>query len=216
MIPENNDDHLKWLGRDYKVEDQHPYPDLLPKDLEILIVGSFPSKAPKYFNFFYGSKFNQFWPIISGVYRHGFQHKTGDAAAKERADFLRAKHIGLTDMLTKCYRYKDRSGDESLFPISYKNILALLDEHKSIKRLVFTGRQYIMGPLGLFITVLYQHDLEPEEFSKDELKNLVGVFYYGDREIEIMVPYSPSARFAKRADYDFQHMIKMYRKCLST
>ena len=215
MRPENSDDQLKWMGRDYKVEKDHPYPDFMPNGIKTLIIGSFPSKASKYFDFFYGSKMNRFWPIIEGVYGHEFEHKRGSEAVREREDFLRTKLIGLTDIITQCYRHRDRSGDESLFPISLKNIPQVLDEHRSITRLVFTGRQYIIGPLGLFITSLYQQRMELEEFHKDDLKNLIGVFYYGDRKIEIMVPYSPSARFAERSDYDFQHMIKMYKRCLS-
>lgn len=214
-MTENNDDALKWMGRYYSVEKGHPYPDLLPLGMKILIIGSFPSKARKYFEDFYGSRRNQFWPIISSVFRHEFVHKTGSPAAEERRRFLATQLIGLTDMLTACYRYNNLSGDESLFPISWKDILTILDKHPTITRLVFTGRQYITGPLGLFITYLHQLDKEIENLASNRLKNLIGMFYHNSRTIEIMVPYSPSARLAEKPDYDFEHMEKMYRECLS-
>lgn len=210
-----NNDYLALMGKDYTVIKEHPYPDLLPVGVKILVIGSFPSNAAKNFNYFYGSKLNRFWHIISEVYSHEFKFQKGLLAAEEREDFLRINKIGLTDMINQCYRYKNGSTDESIFPISLKDILAIMDEHSTISRLVFTGRQYINGPLGLFITLLHQNDMELEGLCLDDLKIPVGIFDYRGHKIEIMAPYSPSATFAQQPDYDFQHVIKMYKRCLS-
>jgi G:T/U-mismatch repair DNA glycosylase len=211
----NDDKIYHWSGRDHEVIKEHPYDDLLPVGMKILIIGSFPSNAPRHFDLFYGSKVNRFWDLISGVYRHDFVHKKNSPAADERREFLGAKKLGLTDMLTQCYRYRKRSGDEFLSPVAFKDIFRLLEAYPTVVRLVFTGRQFIIGPLGLFITYLHQRDYGIEELQKDKLGNLTGKLSYKDRSIDIRVPYSPSARLAENPDHDFQDMVRMYRDCLS-
>jgi len=202
-----------WNKRHYSVE-SHPYEEFIPEDAEYLVIGSFPSKGEKYFEFFYGSTVNQFWNVLSAVYSHGFKRPTGDSAIKERRSFLKEHRIGITDMLVKCYRFKNSSGDENLRPIIFRNLFEILDRRPNIRRLIFTGRYYIIGPLGLFITYLHQHNLELDDLDKEASGLLSGQWLFKqDRPISIMVPISPSPRAAENSDLNFDDLVKMYKRC---
>jgi G:T/U-mismatch repair DNA glycosylase len=202
-----------WKERHYTIE-PHPYGEFIPTDTEFLMIGSFPSKGEKYFDFFYGSKVNQLWNILSVVFGHNFKKPTGKAAEKERGNFLETRGIGMTDMLEKCYRYQNKSGDENLYPIIFRDIFEILERRPKIRRLIFTGRYYIIGPLGLFITFLQQHGQELDDLTNDGSGLLSGTWHYKPgRSINIMVPISPSPRAAEYSELSFDDLVKMYKKC---
>lgn len=207
------EDKHSWEEKYYKVE-EHPYPDHIPDQAVFLIIGSFPSHQKNAnFKFFYGGKGNRFWPLLSKVFEDDFLYQDGEEAVLERKALLDKHRIGITDMITKCYRYQARSGDENLYPIRLKAILQLLDEHKSIKRIIFTGRLHIIGPLGLFRTYLHQHDKVLGKMRTSALDNLEGEYHHNGRLIEIMVPYSPSKRFSEDERLNFAYLLERYQKC---
>lgn len=199
----------------YEIE-EHPFETFVPENAEVLIIGTFPTHNNNHrFNFFYSGKDNSFWSIIEQVFKLSFQHDIGNKAVEERKAFLKSKGIGITDMHEKCYRKNGYSTDENLFPIILKDIFAILDEHASIKRIVLTSRTEVFGALGLLKTYFLQKGLELEQPEKRTDKVLEGSFVYKEREIEVLVPYSPSPRLIEKGTTTMEELVKMYRQCLT-
>jgi G:T/U-mismatch repair DNA glycosylase len=196
--------------------EEHPFETFVPSNAKILIIGTFPTHNNNHrFNFFYSSKDNSFWAIMEKVFKHNFKYNEGKNAVQERKVFLQLKAIGITDMHEKCYRKNGCSTDENLFPIVLKDIFALLDEHHSINRIVLTSRTEVFGALGLFKTYFLQKGLELEQPEKRQDKVLEGSFVYNEREIEVLVPYSPSPRLIEKGTTTMDELVKMYRHCLT-
>jgi G:T/U-mismatch repair DNA glycosylase len=207
---------MSWKKPDkYEIE-EHPFETFVPENAKFLIIGTFPTHSNNHrFNFFYSGKDNLFWSIIEQVFRHTFQHDTGNKAAEERKAFLKSEGIGITDMHEKCYRKNGYSTDENLFPIILKDIFAILDEHTSLKRIILTSRTEVFGALGLLKTYFLQKGLELEQPEKRTDKVLEGGFIYHERAIEVLVPYSPSPRLIEKGTTTMEELVKMYRHCLT-
>ena len=207
---------MSWKKKDtYEVE-EHPFETFVPSNAKFLIIGTFPTHKNNFrFKFFYSGKDNTFWNIIEKVFNNSFKHNDGDKAVEERKTFLKSKTIGITDMHEKCYRKNSHSTDENLFPIILKDIFSILDEHTTIKRIILTSRTEVFGALGLFKTYFLQKGLELEQPEKQQDKVLEGSFIYKEREIEVLVPYSPSARVFESNDISPEEAVHMYRHCLT-
>ncbi len=162
-----------------KVE-QHPFKDFLPKGVKYLIIGSFPGpkkiwKTP----WFYGSKYSQFWKIMEVLY--GRSYKLGSFSEKRNLFFK--LNVGVTDIFKAVKRVKGNASDGNLVPVKYNEILALLQRHKSIKKVLFTS--------------VFARDHYEKRFP---LKNNAVSF--------VTLP-SPSPRYAK---VSLQKKINSYRK----
>ncbi len=207
---------MSWKKKDtYEVE-VHPFETFVPSNAMFLIIGTFPTHKNNFrFNFFYSGKDNSFWNIIEKVFKPTFLYDTGDKAVDERKAFLKSKGIGITDMYEKCYRKNGYSTDENLFPIILKDIFSILDEHASIKRIILTSRTEVFGALGLLKTYFLQKGLELEHPEKRSDKVLEGSFIYQEREIEILVPYSPSGRVFESNNITPDEVVQMYRHCFT-
>ena len=128
--------------------------------------------------------------------------------------FLESNGIGLTDMLTKCYRHKGRSQDQYIFPIQLNDIFALLDEYKSITTIILTSRTKVIGARGLFETYFYLNEREPpllRTFGDNVI--LEGSFTLENREIEVLVPYSTSATVIEEKRATLNDLVRMYKCC---
>jgi G:T/U-mismatch repair DNA glycosylase len=198
----------------YEIE-EHPFETFVPLNSKYLIIGTFPThKKNSKFKFFYSGKDNSFWNIVEKVFDHSFIYKEGDKAVEERKTFLKSKAIGITDMHEKCYRRNGYSTDENLFPIILKDIFAILNEHHSIKRIILTSRTEVFGALGLLETYFLQRGLQLEHPKKRKDKVKEGSFVYKEREIEILVPYSPSPRLIENGTTTMEELVKMYSNSL--
>lgn len=76
----------------------HPFKPFVPDNAKVLIVGSFPGKdiTKKKLDeddWFYGTKRNQFWDIISGVY------KTELKTAADKKELFNKKGIAIADII---------------------------------------------------------------------------------------------------------------------
>lgn len=192
--------------------EKHPFDDFILNSTERLIIGSFPThRKNRMFEFYYGSQSNHFWPIISEVFKTRFDYISGNSAIEERKQFAKAYKIGFTDMLECCYRMNESSGDENLYPVKWKDIIEILEKHQSIKSLIFTSRTEAIGALGLFKTLLFQKGMKIPIFEKFE-GVLEGNFELNNRNIEIIVPYSPSNRNIKN---NTKKVVKMYGYALN-
>ena len=118
----------------------HPFKPFVPVNATVLIVGSFPGrditqKKLSEDDWFYGTKRNQFWNIISEVY--SMELKT--AAAKKQ--LFTAKRIAIADIILQARRNAINNSDTNLEVIAYndkaiKKILA----HASFKHIFFTSK----------------------------------------------------------------------------
>lgn len=131
----------------------HPFKAFIPENVVVLIVGSFPGREVTHKilsddEWFYGSKRNQFWKIISGVYGTALE-------TKEDKQSLFQKHgIGIVDIFLKVKRKDNTNMDSSLKVVEYNNmeIKKILEKH-SIKAIFFTSKFVEKQFLSLFPSV---------------------------------------------------------------
>ena len=118
----------------------HPFQPFIPTNATILIVGSFPGrditqKELEKDDWFYGTKRNQFWNIISGVYNIELKN------AADKKELFTIKGIAIADIILKARRNAVNNSDANLEVIAYndraiKNILA----YTSFQHIFFTSR----------------------------------------------------------------------------
>jgi len=118
----------------------HPFKPFVPTNATVLIVGSFPGKdiTQKELHkddWFYGTKRNQFWNIISGVY--GTELKT----TLTKKELFTKKGIGIADIILKACRNEKNNADTNLEVITYndKAIRKIL-AHSSFEHIFFTSK----------------------------------------------------------------------------
>ncbi|HUZ59542.1 MAG TPA: uracil-DNA glycosylase family protein [Hanamia sp.] len=118
----------------------HPFKAFIPENVTNIIVGSFPGRevTHKILNkdeWFYGSKRNQLWKIISGVYGADLQTRT------EKQDLFKKHGIGMVDIFLKIKRKEDNNMDSNLEIIEFndKAIKSIL-KNQNIKKIFFTSK----------------------------------------------------------------------------
>lgn len=122
--------------------DTHPFEPFIKNDTKYLIVGTIP---PHRFcinrledddvNWFYGSKDNSFWEIISSV----FDVDLNDLdSIEKRKEFSTKNYIGFIDLFHQIYRHKQSSSDSDIIPISFKDIFKYI-ENTEIDTILFTS-----------------------------------------------------------------------------
>ena len=118
----------------------HPFKAYVPENATVIIVGSFPGREITHKElseneWFYGSKRNQFWKIISGVYEADIPSK------KEKQALFKEHGIGIVDIFLKIKRTQNNNMDSSLEVIEFndKEIAAIL-KNPGIKKVFFTSR----------------------------------------------------------------------------
>ncbi len=118
----------------------HPFKPFVPANATVLIIGSFPGrditqKKLGEDDWFYGTKRNQFWDIISGVY------KTELRTATDKKELFSKKGIAIADIILRAKRNATNNSDSNLEVIGYndeaiKNILT----HTTFKHIFFTSK----------------------------------------------------------------------------
>jgi len=111
----------------------HPFDSIVFPDTEILILGTFPSVDSFEKAFYYAHPRNQFWPILSKL--TGYPVNNRD----QKIWLLKEAKIGLWDMVAGCSR--SNSLDSSLRGIEVNDIPGLLERHRGIRKVLFTGRK---------------------------------------------------------------------------
>ena len=137
-------------------EDTHPFEPFINSETKFLIVGTIP---PHRFcnkelingdiDWFYGSKDNSFWEIISSV----FDVELNDLdSIEKRKEFSENNKIGFIDLFHQIYRHKESSSDSDIIPISFKDIFKYI-ENTNIDSILFTSE--------------YVHNLSTSLFSEN-------------------------------------------------
>lgn len=118
----------------------HPFKAFVPENATTLIVGSFPGREVTHRvldkeEWFYGSKRNQLWKIISGVYKTDLQTRT------EKQNLFKAHGIGMVDIFLRIKRKEDNNMDSTLEVIEFndKEITIIL-QNPLIKKIFFTSK----------------------------------------------------------------------------
>lgn len=112
----------------------HPFKPIIFDDSILLVLGTFPSFDSLKNNFYYGHRQNQFWKLLSFVFKED-EPKTID----EKLSFLKKYKVALWDMVDSCQR--ENSLDSSLKKIKINDIEHILKKYPNIKAIYFTGRK---------------------------------------------------------------------------
>jgi len=113
----------------------HPFEPVIFEDSEILILGTFPSIKSFENEFYYSHPKNQFWKILSLI----FKEKEPETI-EEKTAFLKRHKIALWDSICECVREKENSRDDNLKDIKPCTIDALLKKYPNIKKIAVTSR----------------------------------------------------------------------------
>lgn len=128
----------------------HPFKAFIPKNVRVLIVGSFPGKEVTHKilsedEWFYGSKRNQFWKIISGVYETNLETKA------EKQNLFEKHGIGIVDIFLKVKRKGSNNMDSNLEIVKYNDeAIKEILKNKAIKTIFFTSKFVQKTFLSLF------------------------------------------------------------------
>jgi len=118
--------------------EKHPFEPFVPKQSEVLILGSFPGKEStqekRIDDWFYGASRNQFWKIIEIVYETELKSK-----ANKQALFENLK-IAMTDIIESCERKENKNSDKNLFNKKYNREIEKIIKKHQIQKLLFTSK----------------------------------------------------------------------------
>ncbi len=127
----------------------HPYREYIPKDASKLIIGTIPPFRfcvsgekrlyPRDVDFYYGSRDNGFWSLISEVTQVKLCYENTKKAVDQRKRLLRKLDAGITDIVEKCIHKDGRSDDASLEIIELKALRKLLMDYPNIEELIYTS-----------------------------------------------------------------------------
>jgi hypoxanthine-DNA glycosylase len=172
----------------------HPYKPFVPKCATKLILGSLPpwrftvdddQEVNKLKNlqdgdidFYYGSRSNRFWMILSEV----FKLKSPDTPDKIKM-LLRNRKIAISDVVHRCRREPPRSAlDQDLRNVEFNHgIKDILIKNPSIKTILFTS---------LFVEKLFHESFSA--FAEKDNSNKGIILQDDGRRIKTVVLYSPS------------------------
>lgn len=118
----------------------HPFKAFIPENASVIILGTFPGKDVTHKelsedDWFYGTKRNQFWKILSGVY------ETELSGKKDKQDLFKKHGIGIADIFLKIKRTGNNNTDSNLQVIEFndKELKQVLENLK-IKKVFFTSK----------------------------------------------------------------------------
>jgi hypoxanthine-DNA glycosylase len=118
----------------------HPFKPYVPRNATVLIIGSFPGRDITQSHmhsdaWFYGTRRNQFWDIISSVY--GVELKS----TKEKKELFDKVGIAIADIFLTARRKIENNSDSSLDVISYNDeALGKILKNRSFKSIFFTSK----------------------------------------------------------------------------
>ena len=153
---------------------QHPFQPFIPKGTTKFIVGTLP--PPRFsggelkdgdVNFCYGSIDGLLWPVLNEIFNLNLVFETTEKAIKQRKDFLRAKHIGVYDIVDYGFRDKIDASDLGLKDITLRPLIEVLEKYPKIDTLIFTGGNSKNGPEYFFRQILKIYNLKLEQVRSE-------------------------------------------------
>ncbi|WP_245871822.1 uracil-DNA glycosylase family protein [Sediminicola luteus] len=165
--------------------------------MEKLIVGTLP--PPRFstgalkagdVHFCYGSKDGLLWPILDRIFDLGLVYEDSQYAITQREHFLKSRKIGVCDIVSKAYRTKIDASDLGMQKAELRDVLGVLREYQSIKRILFTGGNSKNGPEYFFRKQLKLAGNNLEVVSNDIPR--IHRFTLDDRVVETVSLTAPS------------------------
>jgi len=120
------------------VIETHPFEAFIPKNIQCLIVGSFPGKEQTQTtldetHWFYGAPRNQLWKILEIVYKRELKNR------QQKQKLFEDAGIGIVDVIKSCIRKEGTNLDENLQIREYnKEVIERILEH--LPNVLFTSR----------------------------------------------------------------------------
>lgn len=169
----------------------HPYKPFIPQGATKLIVGTMPPyrfciKPQELFdndvNFYYGSKDNYFWNLMTEVTSTQLDYKNSEEAVNQRKALLTKLNIGITDIVEKCTHNDGKSDDASLKEITHKPIKELLLQNPKIDTLIYTSA----------FVIKQINQLADKSYHEWKIPRKVGIATINGKKYNVIVLYSPS------------------------
>jgi len=176
---------------------KHPYQPFIPKETTKLIVGTIP--PPRFstgglfeedVNFCYGSKYGLLWPIFDRVFNLNLEYQNSQNAIDQRKEFLIQHKIGICDIVESCERERVDASDLGMKNIKLRNLTHFLNQHPTIKTILFMGGNSKNGPEYFFRKHLKLNSLNLLLVSKKSPK--IHQFQLENRIIKTVSLISPS------------------------
>jgi hypoxanthine-DNA glycosylase len=155
----------------------HPFGNFVPINAKYLILGSFTGRqavkgtndTDNTYDWFYGTKRNQFWSILEEVYGIELRNK------QSKQELFAKLGIAIADIIYQCERKGISNLDADLVNITY-NVKAIAEilESEHIEKILFTSR-----------------------FVEDRFKKFFKNFINCQPSIYLITLPSPSPRYAK-------------------
>ena len=194
---------------------KHPYDAFIPENADKLILGTIPPYRfchpdeeklfAKDVDFYYGSKDNYFWKLLSGVLNRELSFANSEKAIGERKQLLTDLHAGIADMVESCVHIDKRSDDASLADIRQRDLPELLLQNPNIKELIYTSRfvaRLVGQSASRFHNVQVRH-----RWAADRLD---GSMEIGGKRYEVHILYSPSPNALR--SISSEKRLERYRK----
>jgi len=156
-----------------KATEKHPFGDFVPPNTKYLILGSFTGKRTEEdirdgYDWFYGTKRNQFWRIVEQAF--GTELRTKE----QKQDACTERGVAIADIILSCTRSKGSNLDVNLSKIVFnmRGVTSIVEQHRL--RTIFFSSRFV------------------EKLFKREFKSLVAKY----PEIFLITLPSPSPRHA--------------------
>lgn len=150
--------------------EKHPFDAFVPKNARFLVLGSFTGKPADGYDWFYGSKRNQFWSILEEVYGVSL------ITINDKKNLFTKLRMAITDLILECEREKNSNLDMNLKNLVFnKEEISKILKNNKIEKIYFTSR---------FV----------ENIFRRRFKNLISQY----PNIKYITLPSPSPRFAAK------------------
>lgn len=188
---------------------KHPYEPFIPQNATKLIIGTMPPyrfciKPQNLFdndvNFYYGSKDNCFWKLLSEITGTKLTFKNSQEAINQRKTLLKNLNIGITDIVEKCIHKNEKSDDASLEEIINKPIRELLLQNPNIDTLIYTSA----------FVIKQINQIGDKSYHSWKISRRVGTVIINNKKYNVIVLYSPSPMALRNIDANAR--LNQYKK----
>jgi hypoxanthine-DNA glycosylase len=115
--------------------EKHPYDSFVPKNCKYLFLGTFAAKPEPGYDWFFGTKRNQFWPMMEIVFKRKL-----DTTEMKKVLFTRLG-MAITDIILTCERSEETNADTNLINFTYNtNVINNIIKENDIEKIYFSSR----------------------------------------------------------------------------
>lgn len=150
----------------------HPYKPFNIENATKLIVGTLPPPRftngelkPGDVNFSYGSIDGQLWPILNSIFDTNLVFETTQQAIEQRQTLLIKNSIGICDIVASAKREKIDASDLGMQEVTFRDLIAVLENYPKTDTLLFTGGNSKNGPEYFFRKLLKEQKIKLDVIS---------------------------------------------------